>query len=444
MCAYNLSAIDQIFESGQIKQPRNTRENSHLSWELYSGSIPANLGTCASSDETPSTTAASIGQNSETNYLPIAHKWIEPMTGSILAHSNTHNFQSLDSVTSANYTFVHVVTNSLKVLKLTVDRVTLKTHVTHSIQLPKVTSNEFSDGLFNDNFTYFAKTHSNNVFVGSTWSVYKAPTSLCPTFTSCSDCLLSSNDFECRWSSSNRKCFSIFESTEISVENSDDVMSKDHLMTSRNKSCPGEDTLNKTYHITFLPPLPSEQATSPVFSASEITLFCGANFRIESLSKSVKSLENTEMNLPNARWYENSRDISQGVGKCGSVGINVLSCNDSISILGSPVETQISEGILKTISGFTYSILRVSAHHTANYTCIFHYGPKSFISNSVLLRVKSRKEHVDNVYTSYIEQLKQYYVQTCNMETYCATDGCKVDNKNRFQSCLRDQTKNPS
>ena len=440
---YNLSAIDQIFDSGKIKQPRNTRENAHLSWELYAGSIPANLGTCANTDETPpNTTSGPDDQNVGTNYLPIAHKWIEPMTGSILAFSNTHNFQSLDSVTSANYTFIHVVTNELKLLKLTVDRLTLKTHVTHSIQLPKVSTGEFSDGLFNDNFTYFIKSYDNNVYVGSTWSLFKAPMSLCSTFTSCSDCLLTSRDLECRWHSSNQKCFSIFDQLENTDEN--DVMSKEQLMTSQlNKSCPAEDSLNKTYHITFLPPLPSEQAPSPVFSASEITLFCGANFRIESLSKNGKSLENTEMNLPNARWYENSRDISQGVGKCGSVGVNVLSCNDSISILGSPVESQTSEGVLQTISGFTYSILRVSAHHNANYTCIFHYGPKSFISNSVLLRVKSRKEHVDNVYTSYIEQLKQYYVQTCNMETYCATDGCKVENKNRFQSCLIDQTKNP-
>ncbi len=401
------------------KKPRNTRADSHLSWELYQPQIPRNLGTCSESQ-------TAVAANASKHFLPLMHHWVTSVNRRPLLYSNNYKFHSINIHSSQNFTQLFITTQNLRLLKISVQNGQVKSSM--SVDLPKETPAKFQEGLFDDNFTYFVKTFDKFVFVGTTWTVYRAPRSLCVQYSSCEDCLRTSQDPECLWNSKTSRCGSMFD-TEFDAESdlSNDV-----------QVCPIDGpSQNVTYQVTFLRPVPSEQLTNPVAAASDVTLFCGAQFLIsKTTSPSASSFLPA---IPAARWYENSRDVSQSVGSCGSVGVNVLSCYE-VQSKTFVSETSISSSkVEKSLNGFTYSILKISSFETANYTCVFHYSPKDFISNSVVLRVQSRKQQADQIFTDYLHELKEYYTRKCELKTYCRTDGCNVDTKDKFHRCLNEQ-----
>ena len=365
-------------------------------------------------------------------FLPLMHEWVEPVARRPIAYSLSYNFQSLAADVYQNYTQLYVTTNKLNLLKLTVDNnfENLQATTSHFINLPNLGAQVFEKGLFDDNFTYFVRLKDNNVYVGSTWTVYKAPRNLCHHYTTCLDCLQTSRDPECLWNPDSEMC-----EGHVGA-----IIPEGSNLTTQVASCPNKVPADETsYHVAFLPPLLRDQAPEAVFAASEVTLFCGANFSISKHFTPDQS--STEIYPPEARWYENSRDVSsQSVGKCGTnVGVNTLSCFDPVTTSIATTD-QIGPSLTrKTITGFSYSLLKVAAQKTANYTCVFHYSPKDFSSDSVVLKVLTRKEQADQLYTKYLEELRQYYTRKCEIDAYCETDGCKLDNERRFRSCLNQQ-----
>ena len=442
ICAFDKREIDRVLESGEAKKPRNERSENHLSWELQTEKIPLGLTTCSASSSSSYSNRSNVSNEQlAQQFLPLMHDWVEPLSRRPIAYTNLYNLQKLTVDVYENYTQIYTTTHSLNLLKLTVKKSEFRKEpqitevgLNFIVNLPQVGANNFEEGLFDDNFTYFVKLKHNSVYIGNTWTLYKADKNLCGKYTTCSDCVHTSRDPECLWNLASSKCEYHFGG----------ILPPETRLTNHLSSCSSSLVSPETsYQVKLLEPSLKTQVSESVIALSEVTLFCGANFSISRTSNSTN--QNPTLNLPHARWYEDSRDVSpQNVNKCGTDTVNDLTCFDPVSL---PVETResVSPGVVrKTVSGVSYTLLKVVAQKSANYTCVFHYAPKEFTSDSVIVRVASRKEKVDQLYAEYLEELRQYYIRKCEIDAYCETDGCNIDNQKRFQSCLTQHITQPN